>query len=119
MLLISDPRVYWGFFALAAVASLSVGLGAYAIFNVPEAERKQRFYQYFLNTLGAAAGWMAAWVVIVRWFGCPGFVCHEEPTGWTILLAVIAMIGMVGHLPIALLSGVAAIKDLLSRMLKA
>jgi hypothetical protein len=117
MLDISNPCLRWGYFCGALILSVSYGLGCYAALDAPKPNNFiARLHQFWFNTIGAATGWLAAWVVIVRWLSCPSFVCRDEPSGWTILLAVIAFIGITGHLPLAVISSISYLRALLSKL---
>lgn len=112
------PVLGWGYFCVAVIFSVSYGLGCYTALNAPKPDKPvARLHQLWFNTIGAAAGWLAAWVVLVRWLSCPGFVCRDEPTGWTILLALFAFIGITGHLPLTVTSSISYIRLLLHRLL--
>lgn len=108
--------VHFVYLGLAVVGSLIYGFGAFKLHGVnPPASGWQRWLQYLLNGAGAAVGWLAGWVVLVRWLGCT-YVCQGEPTGWTILLAVLAFVGITGFLPLTLMHTIAALKALLAKL---
>ncbi len=117
-LAVNDPWVHWGYFFAATVGSLTLGLGAYRIHGETEPRESdaRRWWQKFFNTVGAAAGWLAGWVVLVRWLGCAGFVCDGEPSGWTMLLAVIAFAGISGQLPFSLMVSIDALRVLIGKL---
>lgn len=116
---ISNPCVYWTYLAVAIVMSVTYGIGCYTALQVRKEDmpktRGEWWHQFWLNGLGVAVGWLAGWVVIVRWLSCHGFVCQGEPGGWTILLALVAFAGMTGHLPLTLITSIAAIRALLAK----
>jgi len=109
--------VHWIYLGVAVIGSLVYGFGAFRIHgeSTPRAQGWPRRHQYWFNGAGAAVGWLAGWVVIQRWLGCE-YVCIGEPTGWTILLAVLAFVGVTGFLPLTLMSTIAALKALLAKL---
>lgn len=115
---VNSPWVHWGYFAAATIGSLALGLGAYKIHGGPDPSEKlyRRWWQRFFNTIGAAAGWLAGWVVLVRWLGCDGFVCQNEPSGWTMLLAAVAFAGISGQLPYSLMVSIEALRAVVDRL---
>ena len=112
------PFIPAAYLVSAVIASATYGLGCFKIHGEfkPAAIGWPRKHQYFFNATGAAVGWLAGWVVLVRWLSCSGFVCQGEPTGWTILLAVLAFVGVTGHLPLVLMQSIAALRELLKKI---
>jgi hypothetical protein len=107
----------WIYLALAATASLIYAFKAFGIHGVKAPpEDAPRRHQYWFNGVGAAVGWLSGWVVLRRWLSCDGFVCVGEPNGWTILLAVVAFVGVTGYLPMTLLHTIAALRALLDKV---
>jgi hypothetical protein len=118
MLLINDPWVYWGYTAIASTSSLLHGIGAYAIHNVEGKQHDppaRQAWQKWFNASGSAVGWIAGWVVLVKWLGCAGFVCAGEPAGWTIVLAAFAFAGIAGQLPYSLMVSIDSLRAVIDR----
>jgi hypothetical protein len=116
---IINPTWRFWYFVVAATWSLIYGFAAFHIHGAPVPKGFKRsfpkgwqlFHQIWLNLLGAAMGWLAGWVVLNRWLACPSFMCADEPKFATIALALAAFIGMVGLLPMAVVTGVTALKS--------
>ncbi len=122
MIDVTSSVVQWVYLACAVLGSSLLGLGAYKIHVPPESPQDKemgarRWWQKWFNFTGAAVGWVAGWVVLVRWFGCEGFVCQGEPTGWTILLAAIAFAGIAGFMPQALAGSLNAISAAVGKLI--
>lgn len=80
---------------IAILATLFYGLGCFAIFGEVSLPLTHRWHQHWFNIAGAATGWIAGWPVFNQWF-----VIGAPPTVATILLLLIAFIGVTGHLPV-------------------
>ena len=107
----------WMYLTLAIAASLVYAFKGFSIHGVKAPpENAPRMHQYWFNGVGAVVGWLSGWVVLRRWLSCDGFVCVGEPNGWTILLAVIAFVGVTGYLPTTLIHAIAALRALLDKV---
>ena len=80
------------------VASLLYGWNACAIFSEPPDGKPWawKVHQFWFNFLGSAAGWIACSILVSKWRADSGHI------DW--LLAVVAFIGMTGHMPKAVSS---------------
>ena len=108
---------HWIYLCLAVIGSMIYGFGAFRIHgDDPKVQGWQRLHQYWFNGAGAAVGWLAGWVVLLRWLSCPGYVCRGEPTGWTILLAVLAFVGITGYLPMTIVKAITELRTLLAKL---
>jgi hypothetical protein len=104
MLNIDSPAAHWVYFILAVAGSIWYGITAYKVFDVQPVDpcgSVKRIHQFWFNTFGAAVGWLAGWVVLFRWLSRSA---TDEPSAWMILVAVVAFVGITGHLPLALQS---------------
>jgi hypothetical protein len=108
----------WVYLAIAVAGSLMCGFGAFKIHGEfpQKAKGWPRWHQYWFNGAGAAVGWLAGWVVLVRWLSCSRFVCHDEPTGWTILLVILAFVGVSGYLPLLAMQTIVVLRALLAKI---
>jgi hypothetical protein len=114
---IANPIVHWGYFGLAVLGSLFYGFGCYTALVAPRPEKLVALvHQFWFNAAGAAIGWIAGWVVLVNWLSCPGYLCRGEPKGWTIAAAILAFVGVTGHLPLTINRTIAAIHYLVRKM---
>lgn len=115
-LLVNAEWFAWAYASAGCVASAALGLGAYRIHD-PEKKSgdtgSRRHWQKWFNAAGSGVGWLCGWVVLCRWFGCPGFVCADEPRITTVLVAAIAFAGIAGQLPYALMNSLNGIHKLL------
>lgn len=109
MLDVADPIVHWGYFFLALIGSLAYGLDAFVAFGVPRSPKPPNYgawlHQVWFNVAGAGVGWLAGWVVLVRWLSCERSVCPNEPRFSTIFLLGVAFMGVTGHLPFTIARG--------------
>lgn len=105
----------WAYGALAVLGTAVYGFKCLRIFPVTPTPACgwPTWHQYWFNGVGAVLGWLAGWVVLDRWLLCTN--CSHEPTGWTVLLAVIAFVGITGNLPTTLMHGIAAMRAVLER----
>ena len=111
------PSLPVAYLVVAVIASATYGLGCFKIHGevTPVAKGWPRVHQYWFNGVGAAVGWFAGWVVLQRWLFSPSDA--SEPTGWTIVLALVAFVGMTGHLPTVLMQSIVALRALLKKLL--
>jgi hypothetical protein len=111
---IANPVVHWGYLGLSVAGSLAYGFGAFAAFGVdPNPRHGAWLHQIWFNLVGAAVGWLAGWVVLVRWLSCARFACHDEPMFSTIVLLVVAFVGITGHLPLTIAKGLDGLSALM------
>jgi hypothetical protein len=73
-------------------------------------------HQAWLNFLGAFVGWLALWILGRRFWDCVFGACSASPGGWDILSGLVAFVGMTGFLPGTVVSLVAGLSMLASRL---
>lgn len=84
---------------LAILGTVFYGFGCFAIFGDAAVPPAHRIHQHWFNIVGAVVGWLAGWPPFNEWF-----VLGLTPTFATIVLLVIAFIGVTGHLPLAFMT---------------
>jgi len=116
-----DPSSLWHWlFGCAALAmSLFYGWSACAIFSVTKEGRPSswRFHQFWLNFLGAAVGWLAAWALLGSVLECNSSKCTLSVAPSAIALFFLAFLGVTGYLPAALVGLVGGISELVSKLI--
>jgi hypothetical protein len=108
------------FWIVAIFASAFYGWKAVDIF-VPPAQRDPswawRLHQRWLNFLGAFVGWMALWLLSKKFAPCMVDQCIND-VGWLhVVGALVAFVGVTGHLPyfvVSLVGGVAGLAGALA-----
>jgi len=110
---------HWLFACVATGMSVFYGWSACEIFSVSNKgkPRSWRFHQFWLNFLGAAVGWVAAWAVLGSVVDCATAKCDLSVAPSAIALFVLAFLGITGHLPAALIGLVGGINELVSKLL--
>lgn len=90
--------VYW---AVALIVSGLIGWHALTIFSVEPTSTPHLWQQRLTNFAGALIGWVALWVLGLRFSGClSGGGCATATWGgWDLFGAFIAFIGISGYLP--------------------
>ena len=104
--------------AIATVVSLIFGIFADKLHGVTKPTGWPLAYSIWFNSTGAATGWLSGWVVLIRWLSCPGYVCSGEPKGWTILLAVIAFVGISGYLPLSVITSIGYLRAVINKLIQ-
>lgn len=101
MLLSWLPWLFWG---VAIVASSLYGAFAIQIFVGSKTfPRPWVWHQRWFNFFGSMVGWLAAWLIILRHCGWPITTCVGPTDGWDLVGALIAFLGMTGHLPFTIM----------------
>jgi hypothetical protein len=115
---ITNPNWRCGYFVAAILMSGAYGAFAFRIHQWKNEDIPRwfwpRFHQHWFNFACAFGGWLAGWVVINRWLACPSFMCADEPKFATGVLALGAIIGMTGYLPLTIVKGIQALEKALS-----
>lgn len=97
------------YLVLSIAFSMFFGLCAERIFLEATEQRPIRiFYQFWFNFLGSAFGWGAGWFLLRAAVGCNGGQCETFLSGSSLVLVVLAFVGMTGHLPLATMTAIAA-----------
>lgn len=110
----------WMFWAVAFAFSLFFGLNAVPILasheNTKGRPRAWWIYQFWFNFVGSISGWMAL-AAIVRNLCLVVDASKPFTPGWSdAALFFLAFIGITGHLPFAVMSGIASIRELLAKI---
>src|SRR5437763_1508580 len=102
-----DSLAFTTTFAVVAFAfSLFYGFAATSIFEVKTSgtSRSWRFHQWWLNFLGSAVGWVAAWFLLHKIVA----VAHSPATvaiQWSdAALFFLAFVGVTGFMPFSIVS---------------
>jgi len=91
------------FWLIALAASLFYGLKACDAFGVPAGQKPWawKVHQFWFNFVGSLVGWYACWILL------PGAVAYFSTTRTpsvslsSAIWAVIAFVGITGHIPFA------------------
>ena len=108
------------FIIIALLLSLFHGIMATKIF-VPELARKDKHWswwvhQFWLNFCGSIAGFAALWFIIRKIVAILPTPASAAPQWSDAALFFLAFLGVTGYLPFAIMTGVEAIKDLMSKI---
>ena len=75
-----------------------------------------KVHQFWLNFLGAAAGWVALWFVLRNISLAVDAPTPVAPTWSGAALFFLAFIGITGHLPFATVTGIQAFRELIAKV---
>jgi hypothetical protein len=104
---------------VAFAMSLFYGLRACEIFTVPTENRPRswRIHQFWLNFLGSAVGWVAAWAVLQATLECASTPCSLSLSPSAIALFFLAFLGVTGHLPVTVVGAIGGVSKLIDYLL--
>jgi hypothetical protein len=111
---------HWIFATFAVAGSVFYGLEACAIFSVPNEDRPVPWHvhQFWLNFLGAAVGWVAAWAVLGSVLNCASSPCALSIAPSAVVLFLFAFLGVTGHLPAVLVGLVAGLVGAIDKLVE-
>jgi hypothetical protein len=81
--------------------------------------KEQACHQRWLNGLGAFSGWVILWFLIRRFHPCVFSQCEASFGFWDAVAALLAFIGITGHLPAVIVSPIAGLTLAISELVKA
>jgi hypothetical protein len=90
------------FWSFAGVVTAFLGWFCFEIHDLNRAEYRgsKLAQQVWLNVVGALAGWVALWFLVLRWWGVRGLsAASVQLTASDFVLALTAFIGVTGYLP--------------------
>lgn len=107
------------FWVIAVLSSLFYGFAAFKIFSVDTKDRPFLWWahQIWFNFLGSLAGWAAFWFLSLRVIEVAPANYMRYISIWDAATAVVAFIGMTGHLPYTLDILLRGINDLAGKVL--
>jgi hypothetical protein len=113
-----DSVLHWLFVVLGVGASVFYGVAACSVFGVTSQGRSRawRIHQFWLNLLGSAVGWVAAWAVLGAVAECQATACSLSLSPSAVAVFVLAFLGVTGHLPAALVGLVGGIAELAAKL---
>jgi hypothetical protein len=114
----------WGlraFLMVVAGSSAFYGFGCFRIWpsDDPKPGEHSRIWflhQYWLNALGCATGWLAVFLLLRKY----GSIVDAEisVSGGDVVLAIVAFLGLIGHLPFMATGIAVAIRDAAKKALE-
>ena len=110
---------HWLFACVCLLLSVFYGCSACEIFNVSKEDRplSWRIHQFWLNFLGAAVGWIAAWALLGSVLECNLLKCNLSIAPSSAALFFLAFLGITGHLPATIIGLVGGVTEFVSKLL--
>jgi hypothetical protein len=96
---------------LALAACIFFGSCATKIFRVSEDSMEGRIYQFWFNFLGSGFGWAAGWPLLNHFLDCATGRCEALFGASSLVLLIVAFVGMTGHLPLATMTAIEAVRE--------
>jgi len=107
-----------GYWIVALIASILASAFAFKIHNATKTTGASLVHQYILNFLGACIGWILLWIILPDLVNS---ISRQSSTSFTfkdVLILILAFIGIMGYLPVALVGLAFSFKEGLLKIFK-